>query len=110
MPVRPRNNASPIPPHAIGFIIFTSSNDSVFSSKSVRGGSRSLCDALFGQKSSNAAIQLRRLVGYVAGQLLGQFSIAAVSQLLRIAGNRGERGAELQRHLSRDFAVQFLLA
>ena len=51
-----------------------------------------------------------RLVGNVLRELLGSSSIAAVGQLLRIAGNRSQRGAQLQRHLGRNFALQFLLA
>ena len=54
-------------------------------------------------------VQLRRFMSNVGRELLRQFRIAAVGQLLGIAGNGGQRRSQLQRHLGRNLTLQFLL-
>src|SRR5271156_2900433 len=61
------------------------------------------------QKSSNVAVETRRLAGDVGGQLRSQLRIAIARQLLRVSGNRGERGAKFERHLRGNLAMQLLL-
>src|SRR5580700_983818 len=51
------------------------------------------------QKSSDTAVETRRLAGDVGGQLWSQFRLAVPRQLLGVSGDRGERGAQFERHL-----------
>src|SRR5271169_2535513 len=124
----PSASASPTPLHTIYFIspTFFLTRKSLFAGRPLRHASpivpvssrsihrtacrRSLRGALRRQESPNAAIQLCRLMGDVGRQLFREFGVAAVGQLLRIARNRGQRRAQLQRHLGGNLPLQLLLA
>ena len=55
------------------------------------------------------AVETSRLAGDVGGQLRSQFRVAIPRQLLGVSGDRGQRGAQLQRHLCGNLAMQLLL-
>ncbi len=46
----------------------------------------------------------------LASFLFRQFTVPAVGQLLGVAGDSGQRRAQLQRHLGGNLAMQLLLA